>query len=108
MHHGPVFFPFYHLMFIFAINLEPILESIDTIVMTILRAAEIIEEAVGLIKVTKITANMSELRLPQMDFIMLNFQKDCPINFIAAKSNHRITMSCFKILESFCLNHSFE
>ena len=65
-------------------------------------------------KVTKITMDATiiadgtlTIMGQQMDFIVVDFQKDCPTYYaMVAKSYHRTTRNCFLTPISFCLDHS--
>ena len=96
-------------MFAFTITLKLILKPTVTASKAILMATGIIEDATKSTAATKLIAANDLMFMPlQMDFIMLNFQRDYPINFIAAANfNHQITENYYLIQVSFCLDHSF-
>ena len=101
--HDPTFFPFYHLIPIFASALEHILKSMAANDMIGPMATRITTGA------TIIAADALKLMEQQMDFITFDFQKGYPAYYaMVAKSNHRTTANCFLTPVSFCLHHSFE
>ena len=88
---------------IFASALELILKSIAANDMTSPKVTKITTGA------TIITADVLKFTGQQMDFIVVDFQKDCPTYYaMVARSNHRTTGNCFLTPVSFCLDHSSE